>query len=98
MPARIQHELYPWSHADAPGAAAPRGQSEVMSNELDILIVGFHEERFSKAIRTSFRHWQVYSAATPHAVYGRRFRRVYVTGGAFMHHNWATIYDHLKAR
>jgi len=50
-----------------------------MSSELDILIVGHNEERFSTDIRQAFRHWQVYSVAAPHALMGRRFRRAYVT-------------------
>ena len=62
-----------------------------MSSELDILIVGHNEERFSTDIRQAFRHWQVYSVAAPHALMGRRFRRAYVTEGAYDHHRWSRV-------
>lgn len=70
----------------------------MMSNELDILIVGFHEERFSKDIRTSFRHWQVYAMSAPHALHGRRFRRAYLTPGAINHDNFPTVLALLDSR
>lgn len=68
----------------------------MMSNELDILLVGFNEERFQKDIRLAFRHWQVYSAAAPHAVYGRRVRRVYYTSGALSHPNGEALLNYLR--
>lgn len=69
----------------------------VMSNELDILIVGFNQERFTPEIRTAFRHWQVYSVAAPHALLGRRFRRAYYTDSATRQIGWERIYEVLRA-
>ena len=69
----------------------------MMSNELDILIVGDNDERFTVEIRTAFRHWQVYSARAPHALYGRQFRRAYYTGGATTVSGSASLLDALRA-
>jgi hypothetical protein len=69
----------------------------MMSNELDILIVGYGNERFSTDIRRAFRHWQVYSCASPHALYGRRFRRAYFTEGAMQHPAWNRVHATLNA-
>lgn len=68
----------------------------MMSNELDILIVGDNAERFSHDIRTSFRHWQVYSARAPHALYGRQFRRAYFTEGVTTVSGSALLLDALR--
>ena len=68
----------------------------MMSNELDILLVGFSEERFQKDIRLAFRHWQVYSAAAPHALYGRKMRRAYYTTGALTHPNGEALLNYLR--
>lgn len=69
----------------------------MMSNELDILIVGYNQERFSTEIRQAFRHWQVYSVSSPHALHGRRFRRAYVTQGAVDHPGWPRLNSMLVA-
>lgn len=69
----------------------------MMSNELDILIVGDNAERFTTELRTTFRHWQVYSVRAPHALYGREFRRAYVTEGAYAVKGSALLLDALRA-
>lgn len=69
-----------------------------MSNELDILIVGTNSERFSTEIRQAFRHWQVYNCGSPHALYGRQFRRAYYTEGVMVHRHGAGILDVLRGR
>lgn len=68
----------------------------MMSSELDILVVGYNDERFSTEIRQAFRHWQVYAVAAPHAIKGRRFRRAYFTEGATQHPNWSHVAGHLR--
>ena len=70
----------------------------MMSNELDILIVGYNDERFSTEIRQAFRHWQVYSAAAPHALHGRQFRRAYFTDGVLGHQYGPDILTVLRGR
>lgn len=68
-----------------------------MSNEIDILIVGDNSERFSTEIMTSFRHWQVYSVRSPHALRGRTFRRAYFTEGATQVKGSVALLDELTA-
>lgn len=60
----------------------------MMSREVDILLVGYDTDRFAPEIRTAFRHWQVYNMANPGALFGRRFRRAYVTDNALQHSGW----------
>jgi hypothetical protein len=68
----------------------------MMSSELDILIVGYNEERFSTEIRQAFRHWQVYTCSAPHALYQRRFRHAYYTDGVLTHRYGGGILDYLR--
>lgn len=68
----------------------------MMSNELDILVVGYNDERFTTEIRQAFRHWQVYSCGAPHALYGRRFRRAYFTDGVLLHQHGRGILTFLR--
>lgn len=69
-----------------------------MSNELDILIVASNTERFAPEIRTAFRHWQVYQCASPHALWGRTFRRAYFTEAVMGHVYGPSILNKLRER
>ena len=69
----------------------------MMSNELDILIVGDRDERFTTEARLAFRHWQVYSVTAPLRLYGRQARVAYYTEGAETMNGWRTVQEHLRA-
>lgn len=62
-----------------------------MSPETDILIVGIYTERFTTEIQLAFRHWQVYTCASPFSVYGRKFRHAYYTPEATKHSGWHAV-------
>lgn len=69
----------------------------MMSSELDILIVGYNNDRFNKDIQKAFRHWQVYSIASPFGLWGREFRVAYYTVGALLHPQGESVLGRLRA-
>lgn len=69
-----------------------------MSSELDILLVADNHERFATEIRTSFRHWQVYRADSPHTVWTRKARRAYYTDAFGLHRNSGAMLANLISR
>ncbi|MEO6085712.1 MAG: hypothetical protein ABIQ18_21620 [Umezawaea sp.] len=68
-----------------------------LSNEADILIVGFSEERRGYQ---QFRHQQVYAASSPltKVLLGRGFRRAYFTDGAQRIRGFDQIVNELHGR
>lgn len=70
----------------------------VMSSELDILLVADNQERFSTEIRTSFRHWQIYRADSPHTIWTRKARCAYYTDAFALHCNSGVMLSHLTSR